>query len=87
MFVMDEVGNLYRRRRAPWNRDVLEMRGWRFLPENRRWDAVEREVVINAIDGLAAVRGLVDTASDAWLKRRAAEHCRSGRVTLTADPD
>ncbi len=87
MFVVDGGGDLHRRRRTPWNREVLEMCGWRFLPENRRWDADEREWVINAIHGLAAVSGLPDLESDAWLKRRAAEHCRFGRVTLTADPD
>ncbi len=87
MFVVDESKSLRRIRRRPSNWDTLACRGWLFLPENRRWGADEREEVILAIDEFAAIRELLYDCSDAWLKLRAAEYCRSRTVTLTADPD
>ena len=87
MFVVSEDGSLRRIKRRPANWDALSCRGWQFLPENRQWNADQRESVIASIDELYFVRDLLDTCSDAWLKRRAAEYCRSKRVTLTADPD
>ena len=87
MFVVDEGGALRRIKRRPANWDALSCRGWLFLPENREWDASGRDAVIASIDELYALADLLDTFSDAWLKRRAAEYCRSKRITLTADPD
>jgi hypothetical protein len=87
MFVIDEGGSLRRVRRLPSDWDKKAMSGWRFLAENRVWDADEREAVILAIEQLAGIRDLVENESDAWLKRRANEYCQSGSVTLTADPD
>jgi hypothetical protein len=86
MFAIDEGGSLRRVQRRPFNWDVKTRRGWRFLPENRIWDADEREAVILAIEELAESRDLVENESDAWLKRRAAEYCRSRGVRFTADP-
>ncbi len=87
MFAVDESNSLRRIRRRPSNWDTLTCRGWLFLPENRRWDAYEREEVLLAIDELSEIRDLLDNCSDAWLKRRAAEYCQFRTVTLTADPD
>ncbi len=87
MFVVDENKSLGRIRRRPSNWDALTCRGWYFLPENRCWDADERDTVILAIEDLWAIRDLLDDCSDAWLKRRAAEYCQFRTVTLTADPD
>jgi hypothetical protein len=87
MFVIDAGGSLRRIRRLPSNWETKAIKGWRFLPENRIWDANEREAVILAIEELAGIRDLVENESDAWLKRRANEYCRSGSVTLTADPE
>jgi len=87
MFAIDEGGSLRRVQRRPSNWDVKMRRGWRFLPENRIWDADEREAVILAIEELAGIRDLVENESDAWLKRRATEYCRSRSVTLTVDTD
>ena len=87
MFAIDEGGSLRRVRRRPSNWDIKTCRGWKFLPENRIWDADEREAVILAIEQLAEIRDLVENCGDAWLKRRAVEYCHSRSVTLTADPD
>ena len=87
MFAVDEGKSLRRIRRRPSNWDTLTCRGWLFLPENRRWDAYEREEVSLAIDELSEISELLDNCSDAWLKRRAAEYCQFRTVTLTADPD
>ncbi len=87
MFAVDESKSLRRIRRRPSNWDTLTCRGWLFLPENRRWGVDERDAVFLAIDELYTMRGLLDDCGDAWLKRRAAEYCRFGTVTLTADPD
>jgi hypothetical protein len=69
MFVIDEGGSLRRVRRLPSDWDKKAMSGWRFLAENRVWDADEREAVILAIEQLAGIRDLVENESDAWLKR------------------
>ena len=87
MFAITETGHLRRIGRSPPNRDSLEMRGWRFLSENRQWDIDDRDAVIGAIDELHALKELLETASTAWLKRRAIEHCSRRPITLTADPD
>jgi hypothetical protein len=87
MFLIDESGFLRRSTRRPTNWDAKQRLGWRCLPENRPWDADEREAIILAIEPLAAIRDLIEQSSDAWLKRRAAEYCRSRCVTLTAHPD
>ena len=87
MFAVDESKSLRRIRRRPSNWDTLICRGWLFLPENRRWDACEREEVILAIGELSEISDLLDNCSDAWLKRRAVEYCQFRTVTLTADPD
>jgi hypothetical protein len=87
VFIIDESRFLRRLQKRPSNWDARQRRGWRCLPENRPWDAAEREAIILAIEPLAAIRDLIEHSSDAWLKRRAAEYCRSRRVALTADPD
>lgn len=87
MFAVDECKSLRRMRRRPSNWDTLIIRGWLFLPENRRWDAYERDAVISAIEDLWALHDILGDYSDAWLKRRAAEYCQFRTVTLTADPD
>jgi hypothetical protein len=87
VFIVHDFGNLRRMRRSPSNRDTLEMRGWRFLPENRKWKMDERDAVIAAITDLYAVSGMLGTASDKWIKRRALEFCQHRAITLTADPD
>jgi hypothetical protein len=87
MFVIDEGGSLRHVLRRPANWDMKMMRGWKFLVENRVWDADEREAVILAIEQLAEIPDAAELCSDAWFKRRAAEYCRTRRVTSGTDPD
>lgn len=83
MFAIDGAGNMHRIRARPAHWERLISDGWRFLPENRPWDADEREWAVQALGIYDVGPSLVD-ADDGWLKRRAMEYCQTGRVTLTA---
>jgi hypothetical protein len=89
MYVIDAGGTLKRTRRRPENWERLQFQGYQFLPERRAWDVVEREAILNAI-GLSPSdfeTSLLQPELTRWVRRRAAEYCRTGRVSLTADPD
>jgi hypothetical protein len=87
LFIIDGGGKIRLTKRRPKNWEKLEIGDdFHFIPENRDWDADEIELVSKAI-------GLYDISTDAarlsgdrWLKRRAREFCRTGRLTLLADP-
>lgn len=83
MFAIDGGGNLLRLRARPANWERLALDGWQFLPENRPWDADERELAVKAI-GLHDISPSAMEADDAWLKRCVEEYCNTGRITLTA---
>ena len=60
----------------------MEAEGWRFLPENRRWDADDREAIARAT-GLAALTPTAWLAeSDAWFKAFARAYARSRGLNL-----
>jgi hypothetical protein len=88
MFMVDGGGKLDRVRRRPPNWQLLESRDdYRFVPENRRWDADEREWIAKSL-GLYDLFGtrMRDSCNEGRLKRRAIEYCLRGAITLTADP-
>ncbi len=88
MLMIDGGGNLLRVRRRPANWEQLQLRDdYRFIPENRRWDADEREWIAKSL-GLYDLFGAMmsESNNEAWLKRRALEYCLRGTITLTADP-
>ena len=88
MLMIDGGGNLCRVRRRPANWEQLQLRDdYRFIPENRSWDADERERIAKAL-GLYDLFGAMMCGShnEAWLKHRALEYCLRGTITLTADP-
>ena len=88
MLMIDGGGNLVRVRRRPANWKRLQWRDdYRFVPENRGWDADEREWIAKAL-GLYDLFGvsMYESHNEAWLKRRALEYCLRGTITLTADP-
>ena len=88
MFMIDSGGNIRKIKRRPANVERLEFDGYRFIPENRRWDADELEWVAKALGDLYEIAPDFVTSSEneAWLKRRAQEFCLYGTLTLTADP-
>jgi hypothetical protein len=60
----------------------MEAQGWCFLPENRRWDADDREAIARAT-GLAALTPTGWLAeSDAWFKAFARAYARSRDLNL-----
>lgn len=80
MFVIDGGGRLSRRKRRPWDWERLEFEGYVFIPENRRWDAVERDAVSKAtgLYDLSAEYGV--GAVDTWWKAFATA-CASRRLS------
>ena len=67
-------GDLARVRRRPKHSHWMLAEHWVFVPENRRWDADDREMIAKAI-GLHALNpefGLHET--DDWWKRLAREY-------------
>ena len=89
MFVIDGGGTLRRMKRRPRNSEQLEMwNDYRFIPENRAWDAFERESIAKSLE-LYDLFGasISDKECETWLKRRAREYCERRPLKLTADPE
>jgi hypothetical protein len=89
MFMIDGGGDIRRIGRRPRNWERREAEDdCRFIFENRRWDADDREHIAKAI-GLYDIipSDSVDSANERWLKRRAREYCSQGWLTLAADSD
>jgi hypothetical protein len=53
-------GDLWRLRRKPAAAQRMAAEGWRFLVENRKWDAHDRELIARAT-------GLAEITADGWL--------------------
>jgi hypothetical protein len=53
-------GDLWRLRRKPAAAPRMAAEGWRFLVENRKWDAHERELIARAT-------GLAEITPNGWL--------------------
>jgi hypothetical protein len=86
MFRIGGGGNIRRIKRRPRHWEQLELRDdYRFIPENREWDPEECELISRAI-GLYDISPDASYGAEKWLKRRAIEFCRTGRLILTADP-
>jgi hypothetical protein len=70
-------GDLQRIRRRPSNWWRLASHGWHFLPENRGWDADEREWISCAI-GLHQLSPSewANGQSNRWWKEIAREYCQ-----------
>jgi hypothetical protein len=79
------LGGISRIKRRPSNWEQLEYSDYRFIPEQRIWDAEECELIARAI-GLCEISPAAAYSSDRWLKRRAREFWRTGRLNLSADP-
>jgi hypothetical protein len=86
MFVIDAGGRLKRLRRRPRNWEHLVYEGYHFIPENREWDVDEREAILNCLGLAVADFGttFLDEEWSAWVRQKADEWCRKGRVSLTA---
>jgi hypothetical protein len=70
------------RRRPPWgNWRVRE--GWRFIPENRRWDADEREWISKAV-GLHGIAPSIwaEDLPDRWWKALARAYVSGGDISF-----
>ena len=77
MYVIDASLELGRGYHRPQERASLEVDGWCFLPENRRWDALERELLSDAIGLSALTTDPLWIEPDGWWKRCAAAYLRS----------
>lgn len=87
MFAIDAGGKLRRIKRRPGNWERLTC--WdtfHFIPENRGWDADEREWIAAAIGLTELSPDMHMRRSDAWLRRRALEFCAK-RPCDWGDPD
>jgi hypothetical protein len=75
-------GDLERIKRRPANWWRLFMEGWEFLPENRRWDAEEREWISRAT-GLHQLSPSewANGEPDDWWKTLASEYARGASLS------
>lgn len=87
MFEITGTGNIRQRRRRPANWDALECwHDYHFVPENRRLDADERELIVRAIGLYDIHPDAAYTFDDRRLKRLARGFCRTRCLDLVADP-
>ncbi len=87
MFEITGGGIIKRRRQRPANWDTLECwHDYHFVPENRRWDADEREWIARAIGLYDVLPNAMYSFEDRQLKRLARGFCQTRRLDLVAHP-